>query len=47
MGAISSALPPGAVVATVGGTTYYTANGVRFLPSYGANGVYYRMVPSP
>lgn len=47
MGAIYNALPPGAVVATVGGTTYYTANGAWFLPSYGANGVYYRMVPSP
>lgn len=47
MGAIYNALPPGSVAATVGGTTYYTANGQWFLPSYGANGVIYRVVPAP
>ena len=47
IGAIYPALPPGAVVSTIGGATYYVANGMWFQPSYGANGVYYRVVPVP
>ena len=47
MGAIYPAPPAGAVVRTVGGATYYVYNGTWFSPSYGANGVYYRVVPAP
>jgi len=47
MGAIYPTLPPGAMLQTIGNATYYLANGVWFSPSYGANGVYYRVVPAP
>ncbi|MBJ7900089.1 MAG: hypothetical protein GC158_09255 [Cyanobacteria bacterium RI_101] len=47
MGAIYPALPAGATIQTIGGATYYLYNGVWFSPSYGANGVYYRVVPVP
>jgi hypothetical protein len=47
MGAIYPTLPLGATVQTIGSTTYYLYNGVWFSPSYGANGVYYRVVPTP
>ena len=29
------------------GTTYFVSNGQWFLPSAGANGVYYTVVPAP
>ncbi|MFM8294178.1 MAG: RNA-binding protein [Microcystaceae cyanobacterium] len=47
MGAIYPTLPPGAMLQTIGNATYYLANGVWFSPSYGANGIYYRVVPAP
>ena len=47
MGAIYPTLPPGAVVATVHANTYYLAGNVWFQPAFGANGVYYRVVPTP
>jgi hypothetical protein len=47
MGAIYPTLPPGATVQTIGSATYYLYNEVWFSPSYGANGVYYRVVPTP
>jgi hypothetical protein len=47
MGAIYPTLPTGAIVSTVGGATYYVYNRTWFQPSYGANGVYYRVVPAP
>lgn len=47
MGAIYATLPAGAMLRTVNGATYYVANGVWFSSSYGANGVYYRVVPAP
>jgi hypothetical protein len=47
MGAIYPTLPPGATIQTIGSATYYLYNGVWFSPSYGANGVYYRVVPTP
>ena len=34
-------------VSTVAGTTYYHCSTTWFQPSYGANGVYYRVVPTP
>jgi hypothetical protein len=31
----------------VNGATYYLCGNTWFSPSYGANGVYYRVVPTP
>jgi hypothetical protein len=39
--------PPGCAVSTASGTTYYHCGPTWFQPSYGANGVYYRVVPTP
>jgi len=47
MSAIYPTLPAGATPATVGGVTYYVSGNTWFKPSYGANGVYYRVVPAP
>ena len=47
MGAIYPTLPVGATMQTIGNATYYLYNGAWFSPSYGANGVYYRVVPVP
>jgi hypothetical protein len=47
MGAIYATLPAGCAGSTVAGTTYYHCGTTWFQPSYGANGVYYRVVPSP
>jgi hypothetical protein len=46
-GAIYATLPTGSVAATVHGQTYYASGNTWFLPAYGANGVYYRVVPAP
>ena len=47
MGAIYPTLPVGCATPSVGGTTYYLCGNTWFKPSYGANGVYYRVVPTP
>jgi len=47
MGAIYPTLPAGCATPSVGGTTYYLCGNTWFKPSYGANGVYYRVVPTP
>jgi hypothetical protein len=47
MGAIYATLPAGCAVSTVAGATYYHCSNAWFQPSYGANGVYYRVVPAP
>jgi hypothetical protein len=47
MGAIYATVPAGCATPNVGGTTYYLCGNTWFQPSYGANGVYYRVVPSP
>jgi len=47
MNAIYATLPAGATPATVGGATYYVSGSTWFQPSFGANGVYYRVVPAP
>jgi len=47
MGAIYAALPAGCVTPSIQGTTYYLCGNTWFQPSYGANGVYYRVVPTP
>lgn len=47
MGAIYPTLPAGCITPTVQGGTYYLCGNTWFKPSYGANGVYYRVVPTP
>jgi len=47
MGAVYPTLPAGCAQPNVGGKTYYLCGNTWFLPSYGANGVYYRVVPAP
>jgi hypothetical protein len=42
-----SVLPPAAVVSSIGGVTYYNVGPTWFRPYYGANGVYYTVVPAP
>lgn len=47
MGTNYAVLPPGAGVATIAGVSYYQVGPTWFRPYYGANGVYYRVVPMP
>ncbi len=47
MGAIYAALPSGCINPDVQGGTYYLCGNTWFQPSYGANGVYYVVVPTP
>ena len=47
MGEIVAAAPTGCATPTVGGMTYYLCGNTWFQPAYGANGVYYRVVPAP
>lgn len=47
MGARYATLPSGCVNPTVQGVTYYLCGNTWFQPSYGANGVYYIVVPAP
>jgi hypothetical protein len=47
VGAIYATLPTGSISTYVQGQTYYLVGNTWFYPSYGANGVYYRVVPAP
>jgi hypothetical protein len=47
MGAIYPTLPAGCMLHAAQGKTYYLCGNTWFQPSYGANGVYYRVVPTP
>jgi hypothetical protein len=47
MGAIYATLPAGCLNTNVSGKTYYLCGNTWFQPSFGANGVYYRVVPTP
>ncbi len=47
LGAHFSALPTGAVYVDRGGVTYYQVGNTWFTPAFGANGVYYNVVPAP
>jgi hypothetical protein len=47
MGAIYGTVPAGCITPSVRGTTYYLCGNTWFQPSYGANGVYYTVVPAP
>ncbi len=47
MGAIYPTLPAGYTIQSVAGNTYYLYRGNWFIAAYGANGVYYKVVPAP
>jgi hypothetical protein len=47
IGAIYAAPPAGCSPTTLAGTTYYLCGNNWLQPSYGANGVFYRVVPAP
>ncbi len=47
MGGIYPTLPAGCISPKVQGMTYYLCSNTWFQPSYGANGVSYRVVPTP
>jgi len=47
MGAVYGTIPAGCATPNVQGTTYYLCGNTWFQPSYGANGLYYRVVPAP
>jgi len=47
MGAIYANPPAGCATPNVGGTTYYLCGNTWFQPFYGANGISYRVVPTP
>jgi hypothetical protein len=47
IGAIYPRLPGGCAYDPVGSAAYYNCAGYWFSPAYGANGVYYRVVPTP
>lgn len=47
MGVNYAVLPSGATPANVAGATYYIYGNTWFKPMYGANGVYYLVVPTP
>lgn len=48
MGQTVAILPGGCITPSVpGGGTYYLCGNAWFRPSYGANGVYYRVVTAP
>ena len=47
MGAVYATLPAGCSPGTVNNTNYYVCGGAWLQPGFGANGVYYRVVPVP
>src|SRR5271166_1616053 len=47
MGSVHGALPAGCITPSVSGGTYYLCGNTWFQPAYGANGVYYKVVPAP
>lgn len=47
VGNVYPALPSGCSEPTVQGTTYYLCGNTWFKPNFGANGVYYVVVPAP
>jgi hypothetical protein len=47
MGVNYAALPTGSMTINKAGSTYYLSGNTWFQPAYGANGVYYTVVPAP
>lgn len=46
-GQVMATLPAGCVAQEVAGGTYYACGNTWFRPAFGANGVYYTVVPAP
>jgi uncharacterized membrane protein len=47
MGAMYPKLPAGCIEPKVQGVAYYLCGNTWFQPTYGANGVYYKVVAAP
>jgi hypothetical protein len=47
VGANYAVIPTGCATPNLQGTTYYLCGNTWFQPIYGANGIYYRVVPTP
>jgi hypothetical protein len=47
MGMSYATLPAGSMSISKNGNTYYLNGNTWFQPAYGANGVYYKVVPTP
>jgi hypothetical protein len=47
MGEIVATLPSGCTQPSVASGTYYLCGNTWFKPAFGANGVYYTVVPTP
>src|SRR4029077_15723721 len=47
MGGNYALLPAGCATPDVGGKTYFLCSNTWFQPLYGANGIYYHVVPTP
>jgi len=47
MDGVYAVLPAGCVTPDVGGKAYYLCGNTWFSAAYGANGVYYKVVPTP
>jgi len=47
MGVTYATIPAGCATPMVKGQTYFLCGNTWFLPTYGANGVTYRVVPTP
>ena len=47
MGVNYATIPAGCASPNVNGTTYFLCGNTWFQPAYGANGVYYHVVPTP
>ena len=47
MGMNYAAVPAGSFPVNKNGTTYYLNGNTWFQPAFGANGVYYKVVPAP
>ncbi len=47
MGMSYATVPTGAMQINKNGATYYLSGNTWFKPSYGANGVFYTVVPTP
>jgi hypothetical protein len=47
MGAVYAVLPGGCIRPAATGGSLYLCGNTWFQPAYGANGVYYRVVPAP